>query len=112
MRIRSETQNGTLIALPAGRIDGSNATDFARSMKMITGDEFDIVVVDGQDLTDISSAGLSAFLMVARSLREQDCKFALCCLSARIRHVFEMTGFEKIIPVLETRAAALAFLED
>ena len=112
MRIRSETHNGTLIAFPEGRIDGSNATDFARSMQAITGDEFDLVVVDGQDLTDVSSAGLSAFLLVARTLNEHGRKFAICCLAERIRHVFEMTGFDKIIPVHESRAGALELLED
>lgn len=111
MRIRTETHNGTLIAFPAGRIDGSNANDFARSMKAITGDEFDFVVVDGQELTDVTSAGLSAFLLVARTLSEQGSKFAVCCLSSRIRGVFGMTGFDKIIPIHATRSGALDLLE-
>ena len=112
MRIRTETQNGTLIAFPAGRIDGSNATDFARSMMAISGDEFQVVVVDGQELTEVSSAGLSAFLLVARTLNELGSKFAMCCLSTRIREVFEMTGFDKIIPVHASRAGALDIPED
>lgn len=111
MRIRTETQNGTLIAYAAGRIDGSSAFDFKRSMRAVLGDE-GTVVVDCHDVTEVSSAGLSAFLMIARELREQGVRFALCCLPPHVRDVFEMTGFDRIIPVYATRGGALDSLGD
>ena len=111
MQIRTETLEDTLIAHAAGRIDGSNAADFKRSMHAILGEE-DSVVVDCREVTTITSAGLSAFLMIARELREQGVRFALCCLAPRLRHAFEMTGFDKIIPVHASREAALDSIED
>ncbi len=106
MRIRTETHSETLIAYAAGRIDGSNAFDFTRSMQALFGDE-SAVVVDCHQVTEVSSAGLSAFLMIARELQEQGVRFALCCLEPRIRYVFEMTGFDRIIPVHASREGAL-----
>ena len=41
---------------------------------------------------------------------EHDAKLALCLLSASIREVFEISGFDKIIPVYDSRAEALASL--
>ena len=111
MQIRTETLDGTLIAYAAGRIDGPSAADFTRSMQAVLGDER-TVVVDCHEVTEISSAGLSAFLMIARELQEQGVKFALCCMAPRVRIVFEMTGFDKIIPVHATRKGALDSLSD
>ncbi|MDE0129027.1 MAG: STAS domain-containing protein [Gammaproteobacteria bacterium] len=111
MQIRTETLNGTLIAYAAGRIDGPSASDFTRSMQAVLGDE-KAVVVDCHEVTEISSAGLSAFLMIARELQDQGVKFALCCMAPRVRVVFEMTGFDKIIPVHATREGALGLLPD
>ena len=111
MQIRTETIDGTLIAYAAGRIDGSSALDFKRSMQAVLGDE-NTVVVDCHKVTEVSSAGLSAFLLIARELQEQGVKFALCCMAPRVRVVFEMTGFDKIIPVHATREEALESLRD
>lgn len=110
MQIRTETLDDTLIAYAAGRIDGSNALDFKRSMKAVLGDE-NTVVVDCHEITEVSSAGLSAFLLIARELQEQGVRFALCCMAPRVRVVFEMTGFDKIIPVHATRDGALDSLQ-
>ena len=111
MQIRTETIDGTLIAYAAGRIDGPSAPHFKRSMRAVIGDE-GRVVVDCHQVTDVSSAGLSAFLMIARELREQGASFALCSLAPRVRDVFEMTGFDRIIPVHATRDGALDSLRD
>ncbi len=111
MQIRTETVEGTLIAYAAGRIDGSSAFDFKRSMHAVLGDE-NTVVVDCHKVTEVSSAGLSAFLMIARELQEQGVSFALCSMTPRVRDVFEMTGFDKIIPVHATREAALDSFRD
>lgn len=111
MQIRTETIDETLIAYAAGRIDGPSASDFTRSMHAVLGDE-NTVVVDCHQVTEVSSAGLSAFLMIARELQEKGVKFALCCMAPRVRIVFEMTGFDKIIPVHATREGALDLLRD
>ena len=39
MRIRTETDNGTLVVQPEGRIDGAAAIDFRRSMEAVIGDD-------------------------------------------------------------------------
>ena len=111
MRIRTETLDGTLIAYAAGRIGGPGAVRFKRSMQAVLGDE-NTVVVDCHEVTEVSSAGLSAFLMIARELQENGVKFALCSMAPRVRVVFEMTGFDKIIPVHATCEGALDSLRD
>ena len=69
------------------------------------------MIVDFANLHFISSTGLRAVLMTAKSLRGQDTAFALCSLSGAVLHVFQMSGFDEIIAIHPTRADALASLE-
>ena len=38
----------------------------------------------------------------------RDARFVLCAMSNHIREVFEISGFDKIIPVYPSRAEALS----
>ncbi len=108
MNIEIERQDGTLIAKAEGRVDGGNAGDFERSLKdaIEAGDH--AVIVDLAGLSYISSAGLRAILMTAKTLSQRDAEFALCSPSKPIKEVFEISGFDKIIAIHATRDAALA----
>ena len=108
MDIQTERTDGTLVAKAEGRIDGVNARDFEEALKAaISGDE-KAVVMDLEGLSYISSAGLRVILLIAKTLRKREADFMLCSLSDPIREVFEISGFDKIIPVHASRADALA----
>ena len=69
------------------------------------------VIMDFEKLVYISSAGLRAILLTAKSLQSRDAKLVLCSLSEQIREVFEISGFDKVLAIHPTRAAALAALK-
>ena len=110
MDIQTERQNGALIAKAEGRIDGVNARDFEEAMKTVITADDSTVVMDLGGLSYISSAGLRVILLIAKTLRKRNAEFVLCSLSAPIREVFEISGFDKIIPVHDSREKALASL--
>ena len=112
MDIQTERDGGTLIAKAEGRIDGVNARDFEEALKAAISDDDDNVVIDLEGLSYISSAGLRVILLVAKTLRKRNAKFMLCSLSDPIREVFEISGFDKIIPVHASREQALASIGD
>ena len=66
------------------------------------------MVLDFEGISYISSAGLRVVLLVAKTLQKQNAKMAVCSLSDSIREIFEISGFDKIIPVHGSRADALA----
>ena len=108
MDIQTERENGTLIAKAEGRIDGVNARDFEEALKnAISGDD-STVIMDLEGLSYISSAGLRVILLIAKTLRKRNADLMLCSLSDPIREVFEISGFDKIIPVHGSREKALA----
>ena len=108
MGLSVERSDGILIAMAEGRVDGSNAQEFQGALTDAIDPEDRAVVLDLGQITYISSAGLRVILLTARSLRRRDAKLAVCSLSASIREVFEISGFDKIIPVRESRPDAIA----
>lgn len=110
MDISTERVDTTLVARAWSRIDGTNARDFENLLKAAIGDNDSAVLIDFADLTYISSAGLRAVLVIAKALRNKRAGFAICSPTDPVRAVFEISGFDKIIPIHRSRAEAIAKL--
>jgi stage II sporulation protein AA (anti-sigma F factor antagonist) len=59
-------------------------------------------------LSYISSAGLRVLLVVAKKVQQQHGKVALFGLSANVREVFTISGFDTIFSITADSGAALA----
>ena len=108
MDMTTERKDGVLAASIGGRIDGTNSADFEQAIRTAVQDDDRAVIVDLEQLSYISSAGLRAVLLTAKYLSNQGAKFALCSLTGPIKEVFEVSGFDKIIAIHGSRADALA----
>ena len=108
MEISNERDGDTLIVHAAGRVDGSNSQEFHDGLEAVIEDGDRAVVLDLEQLSYISSSGLRVMLLIARKLQRQQAKFALCSLSDSIREVFEISGFDRIIPVHASRSEAVS----
>ena len=107
MNISTERQGGALIAVAEGRVDGANALEFHEALEAAISPDDTGMVLDFEGISYISSAGLRVVLLVAKTLQKQSAKMAVCSLSESIREIFEISGFDKIIPVHGSRADAL-----
>ncbi len=110
MEVHAEREGGALIARAEGRIDGANAREFENALHAALGKDDSMLILDLQSLSYISSAGLRVILMAAKILQGRGGKFVVCSLSESIDEVFEISGFNRIIPTHETRSDALAAL--
>ena len=108
MEISAERESGAVIARPNGRIDSSNSREFHSSLEAAIAKDDPAVVLDFEDVSYISSAGMRAILLTAKSLQSSDVKFVLCSMNASVRAVFKISGFDKIIPIHSSRSGALA----
>ncbi len=108
MEVTTENDNGTLIAKAGGRIDGANAADFANALQEAVGGSEAAIVLDCEELSYISSAGLRAILGVVKDLNRRAVKFAMCSLSDPIREVFRISGFDKIVTIHSDRGGAVS----
>ena len=111
MDIATEKEGKALIVNLEGRIDGNNAHDFLTSLTDSITEKDTIVILDLSNLSYISSAGLRAVLLTAKDLKKQDAQFMLCALNPSVKGIFQVSGFDKIIAIHESRADALGSLD-
>ena len=109
--VTTERHDDILSADVGGRIDGSNVVQFEEAIRTAVEDSDRAVIMDFEKLAYISSAGLRAVLLTAKTLQGRNAKLVLCSLADPIREVFEISGFDKILPIHPTKAEALASLE-
>lgn len=110
MDIETTRDGATLIVKANARIDSSNASEFQSALETVIGSEDRTVILDMENLSYISSAGLRVILIVAKTLGQRDAELAVCSLQDPIRNVFEISGFDKIIPTHASQSEAIAAL--
>jgi len=108
LKIQFKQRDTTLIILPSGRLDGLTVDAFEHQTQSWIDQEKTFVIIDFKNLSYISSAGLRALLILAKSLQQHKARFALCSLSPQIREIFEISGFDQIIAIHEDCESALA----
>ncbi len=111
MAIKTERDGATLIATAEERVDGVNAREFQNDLEAAVEDTDRTVILDLQQLVYISSAGLRVILLTAKALQRQQANFAVCSLSESVREIFEISGFDKIIPVHGNVTDAISALQ-
>ena len=89
-------------------MDGTNASEFQDAMKSQITDSERAVVLDMQNVTYMSSAGLRVVLLVAKDLKRQGSDMAACSLQTGVMEVFVISGFDKIIPLHDSVEAAVS----
>ncbi len=110
MKVRVESRNGVLVVGVCGRVDSVNAREFETELRDVLGKGAAGVVLDCTELDYVSSAGLRVLLRITRDLDRKRIPFTVCSLSPMISEIFQISGFDRIIPVADSRADALASL--
>lgn len=103
--VKWRREGGVAIASVLGRIDNASADEFRSLVEDGLESDDGILVLDMERVAFMSSAGLRACLILARKLGRG--KFALCTLSELNREVVAISGFDQLIPVHASQAAAI-----
>lgn len=108
--LTTERSGQTLIISANGRIDGANATEVQGVLSGAFEPGVKLMLLDLGGLTYISSAGLRVIMLTARTLDRSGAKFAVGSPSGPIREVFQISGFDQIIPIFDSQAEAIESL--
>ena len=111
VQVKWERKDGILIAMLIGHIDSSNADRFQRIVESGIDSEDSALILDFERVFFISSAGLRISLVISRKFNESGKKFGVCTLSDPIRNVLAISGFDQIIPIYDSRTAAINAFE-
>ena len=106
--IQWEREDEVLIAAIIGHVDGGNADEFQRLLETGIESGDNALILDLRQLAFVSSAGLRVGLIIARKFNEPGKRFGVCTLPTHIRGFIAVSGFDQLIAVYESRAAALS----
>ncbi len=100
-------EHTTSIYAPVGRIDSSNAAVAEAEMLNKIREGSPLLIIDLQRLDYLSSAGLRVLLLAAKTCRAGGGKAVIQQASPAVSEVLKISGFDKIIPMLDSREDAL-----
>src|SRR5579862_4740758 len=109
MAVAVEDLGDVGVIVLAERIDTGNS---AETEAVVRGalERHKKVLLDMEELTYISSAGLRTVLIAAKEMRANGGAMAVCGVTGYVRQVFEISGFIALLSVYPDRLAALRAL--
>lgn len=105
-------EGGQLLVCLGGQIGYIESNKFQSQLDDLLSRDERVILFDCNELTFISSAGLRAILQFAKQAPAKEKKLGFCALQDNVAHVFDISGFTKILQIYPSREQALANLSD
>lgn len=106
MQITTLKSGTVTVAVLDGRLDTVTAAGAEQTLLSLL--QEGALVADLEGVRYMSSAGLRLLLKAAKAAKTAGVTFSVCAWQPAVREVFEISGFNKVIPAFATRAEALA----
>ena len=112
--INIDTQkDGELMTIKViGDVDASSSIELDNAIKLAVNDGLKKILVNGQELHYISSAGLGVFMSYLQDFKNQDIKMALYGLNEKVENVFKILGLDQLIRLVDTEEEAKTFMNE
>ncbi len=107
MEIKTSTKDGVTIIKISGSLDGNSVNEAQEKILPMLSAGSGSLVLDLEDCGYVSSAGLRLLLMAAKQLASMNALLALSGISAEVKDVMEMTGFNNFFKMFDSVAAAV-----
>ncbi len=107
IEIQTEQAEGILVISVSGGVHGLDVQEFHDKLLDAVAGCGKKVLLDLEKLSYINSAGLRSILIVAKKLRDERARFAICSLSGSVKGIFKISAFDKVIDVFESRSEAI-----
>ena len=108
MDIIEKEESGVYIFKLVGRLDSNTSPGFEEKVSTAIKNDSKNMVMDFESLDYISSAGLRVILKTTKDLKRLEGKIILCSMQDYVREVFEISGFDTLLPIVPTMDDALS----
>jgi anti-sigma B factor antagonist len=108
LRLEKSTENQNVILSLFGEVDASNSVILDEAIQELVADGATSIIIDGEKLDYISSAGLGVFMSYLEDFSEKEISMKICSLSPKVYEVFKILGLDQLIPIYQDKAAAFA----
>jgi len=110
MEIQQKEQGGIVTLAIKGRMDADTAPEAEKAVKEALEGDTNRLLFDLGELEYLSSAGLRVLLSAAKELKRREGKIVLCSLNQFVKEIFEVSGFESLIPISDSVESGLKVL--
>lgn len=107
--IETQKENGHDLLIIRGEVDASNSVMLDEAIQKLISEGSKSILVDGQGLDYISSAGLGVFMSYLEDFQERDIQLKIFALTPRVYEVFKILGLDQLITILPDKNAAFSF---
>ena len=94
-----------------GELDAHTASELEAAIQKCQAEKHYQIVINGERLQYISSAGLGVFMAHIEEVREHDGDIKIAALQPKVYNVFDLLGFPMLFDILETEEEAFAKFE-
>lgn len=102
MEITQKEENGIVSIAIKGRLDADSSMEAEKVVKDAIGGEANRLLFNLGELEYLSSAGLRVLLSAAKEMRRRNGKIVLCALNEFVKEIFEVSGFQSLIPITDS----------
>jgi len=105
--IQTSEKDGLSIITLEGFVDAHTAPQFENAIQSEIEAGRNRVIVNCEKLNYISSAGLGVFMSFIEEVREIGGDIKICGLTPKVKHTFEILGFQDIFEMLDDQPTAV-----
>lgn len=102
MDISVDTKDSSQIVRITGRLDSLTSPELEGWVDDCIEPLKGNLIMDFAQLEYISSAGLRVILNISKIMQKHGSKFSICNAQEHVREVFEISGFDSIIPLYKS----------
>lgn len=103
--IRKDDENISILYIK-GYLDAHTAPKLEHEIQGLINEQKYRIIVNFEELTYISSAGLGVFMGFIESIRENKGDIKLSTMSSKIFRVFDLLGFPSLYDIVDTEQEA------
>ena len=112
LSLTSHEREGVVLLYPSGFINAHTVSTFEGELQKAMGGGCYRIVVSGQDLRYVASAGLGALMGVIEEVRSMGGDIRIAELNDTVRNIFEMLGLNHLYRIFPSeQEAILSFRE-
>lgn len=114
MELNNARYADVIVSAPQGRLDQESADSYQNALVALIEGEAGApsAAIDLSGIEYISSVGLRALMVAAKACKHADGKLVVAALQPVVLEVFQISKFDKIIPIFDTLRDALASFSD
>lgn len=107
MQLTEKQMSEALVVTMTGRLDAGSASQVQEQLQTRCQGHSGLMVLSFEGVDYISSVGLRALIMAAKSAKAAGVTLVLSDMKDHIREVFEIAGFSQVMTMYDTTEQAL-----